>query len=196
MLRMLTRNWWLLVARGALAVIFGVAALMWEPATLGGALARFGAYAFLDGALAAGIALAGRERYDAWHLTFAGGLVGFAAGGAALAWPAPSARDLIALIAGWAAATGLVAIITAARLRREVAGEWLLGLSGVLAVVTGIALAARPDAGAPAPLLPVAWLAVAAGGLLMALGYRVHGFHRQLVRLARGGGVRRAWDSH
>jgi len=47
MVTRLTRKWWLLALRGVIAVLFGLAALVWPGATLTVLVLLFGAYALL-----------------------------------------------------------------------------------------------------------------------------------------------------
>jgi uncharacterized membrane protein HdeD (DUF308 family) len=61
---------------------------------------------------------------------------------------------LVYYIAGWAMLAGLFKIITAFRIRNEVKGEWMLGLSGLVSILIGVILIFRPGAG----VLAVAWL--------------------------------------
>ena len=49
MISALSRNWWLAALRGASAVIFGVAALVWPAITFEVLVLLFGAYALVDG---------------------------------------------------------------------------------------------------------------------------------------------------
>ena len=53
----LARYWWLLVLRGAVAVLFGLVALFWPGATLLALVALFGAYSLTDAAIALTLAL-------------------------------------------------------------------------------------------------------------------------------------------
>ena len=80
---------------------------------------------------------------------------------------------LLLVIGAWAIVTGIFEIVSAIRLRKEIEGEWLLLISGVLSVLFGIALAIWPAAG----LVAVTWMigayAMAFGFLLTMLGFRL-----------------------
>src|SRR5256885_4424651 len=130
MLDALARNWWVVALRGALAVLFGVLALVWPAITIGVLVLLFGAYALVDGVFALGSALFGGARVEgrrAWLILE--GVVGVAAGIVAFVWPGVTALALLWVIAAWAIITGVLEIATAIRLRRELRGEWLLVLS-------------------------------------------------------------------
>src|SRR5690349_21799639 len=57
MAEILTKNWWLVVLRGVLAILFGIVAFVWPGTTLEVLVLFFGAYALADGifSIAAGI---------------------------------------------------------------------------------------------------------------------------------------------
>ena len=59
MLEHLSRYWWTLAIRGALAVLFGLAALIWPDITLRVLVWLFGFYAVVDGLLALAALLIG-----------------------------------------------------------------------------------------------------------------------------------------
>ena len=99
----------------------------------------YGAYALVDGVFAIAAALAGRTGGCpggpcCWRV------IGIAAGIVTFAWPGITALALLYLIAAWAVATGVFEIVAAIRLRKEIEGEWLLALSGILSVLFGVAL--------------------------------------------------------
>ena len=55
----LARNWWLLLIRGILAVLFGLMAFAWPALTLVTLVLLYGAYAFVDGLTAVWVVVIG-----------------------------------------------------------------------------------------------------------------------------------------
>jgi uncharacterized membrane protein HdeD (DUF308 family) len=179
----LTRNWWVYVLHGVAAVLFGIAAFVWPGLTLFVLVALYGAYAIVEGA----ISLVGAFRSGGgfrWSLLL-WGLLGIAAGIVAFVWPGITALALVYVIAVWAIAKGIVQIAAAVRMRREIKGEWLLGLVGLLSIAFGLLLAAFPGAGA----LSLVWLigayAIVAGVAMAALGLRLRRMDRAAERAGR-----------
>jgi uncharacterized membrane protein HdeD (DUF308 family) len=179
-LPMLAGNWWALLVRGIVAVLFGLVALFWPGLTLWVLILFFGAYALVDGifAIVAGIRGTGGRRW----LLFAEGALGVLAGLVAFFWPGMTALVLLYVIAFWAILTGIFEIVMAISLRREIENEWLMALGGVLSVIFGLILAVLPGVG----LLSLVWLvgiyAIVFGVSLIVLGFRVRGHRRESVR--------------
>jgi uncharacterized membrane protein HdeD (DUF308 family) len=168
----LSKGWWTLALRGLAAVVFGLAALLLPldtPALVGRV---FGAYAILEGALAVLTGLRGAPRGG---LSVAEGVSGIAAGLVALAWPGAAALVLLYVIAVWAVASGVLGMLAAFALRREMEGEWLLFVVGALSVALGVAMAVSPGVG----LLSLVWLvglyALLAGLALIVVALRARG---------------------
>jgi uncharacterized membrane protein HdeD (DUF308 family) len=68
---------------------------------------------------------------------------------------------------------GVLQIWGAIELRKEVEGEWLLALNGLLSIAFGAVMFARPGAGALALVWMIGWFAVLAGCLYIALAFRL-----------------------
>ena len=84
------------------------------------------------------------------------------------------------MIAAWAVATGILEVVAAIRLRKEIRGEWLLALSGILSVALGVALAAYPRAGVVAVSWMIGAYATVFGVLFIILGLRLRSWaHRE-----------------
>ena len=175
-LPILSRNWWLVALRGLAAIVFGVLAFVWPAITLWALVLLFGAYMLVDGvfAIVAAVRAAGREAR--WWLLLIEGVLGVLAGLVAAFWPGLTALALLYFIAAWAIVSGILEIAGAIRLRREIEGEWALGLSGALSLLFGVLLVVIP---APAGLLSLVWLigayALAFGVLLLVLAFRLRG---------------------
>jgi uncharacterized membrane protein HdeD (DUF308 family) len=178
MVTVLARNWWALVLRGLFAVLFGIGAFAWPGLTLGVLVLLYGAYALADGVFAIVASLVGSPRELPWWALLVEGLIGVAVGIVTFFWPGITALALIYLIAGWAIATGLFQVVAAFRLRKEIRGEWMLVLGGVLSVLFGLALVVSPGAGALALVWMIGAYAIAFGILLIAFGLRLHGLSR------------------
>ena len=177
----LVRSWWLFVLRGVFAVLFGLAAIIWPGIALGALILLFGAFAVADGILAilAGIQAARREMQ--WWPLVLGGVLGIGIGLATFAWPGITALVLLSLIAAWAIVTGILEIVAAIRLRREIQGEWLLGLAGAASLIFGLLLVANPGAGALAVVWVIGLFALFFGIVLIGLGLRLRGLEDRVA---------------
>jgi uncharacterized membrane protein HdeD (DUF308 family) len=167
-----SRLWWALLLRGVAAVLFGLAALLWPDETLWVLIVFFGAYALVAGVftIAAGTADSTRR----W-LLLTEGVLGVVAGLIAFFWPGLTALVLLYVIAAWAIFTGVLEIMSAISLRREIDNEWMMILGGALSVLFGVLLAVLPGVG----LLSLTWLigiyALIFGVAFIILGFRVRG---------------------
>ena len=172
MLPTLSGNWVGLAVRGVAAVLFGLAALIWPGLTLAVLIILYGAYAVVDGVFAIVAGLRAGSGTGKW-LFVAEGALSILAGLIAVFWPGVSAVFLLYIIAFWAIFGGLLRIVGAVLLRREIENEWTMALGGVLWVLLGIVLFVLPGAG----LLSLSWLigifALGAGITLIVLAFRV-----------------------
>ena len=180
MLHALAKNWWLVLLRGIVAVLFGLLAFAMPGLTLVALVILYGAYALADGIFALAAAVGGREILPRWWLAIVG-LFGVAAGLATFFWPGVTALVLILLIGTWTVAHGVMEIIGAIQLRKEIDNEWLLILSGLLSVLFGIFVLAQPGAGAVALVWLIATYAVAFGILMIALSLRLKNYRPALL---------------
>jgi uncharacterized membrane protein HdeD (DUF308 family) len=176
----LSNNWWVILLRGIVGVIFGVVAFVSRGATLLALVFVWGAYAVIDGAFALYMTYLAARQERRWWPYLLEGLAGIGAGIVAFAWPGMTALALLYLIAAWAILTGIVEIIAAVDLRKQIQNEWLLGLGGVLSIVFGILVAVQPDAGALVVVWTIALYALLFGITLIVLAFRVRGLGKSL----------------
>jgi uncharacterized membrane protein HdeD (DUF308 family) len=173
MLSLWTRYWWLWLLRGVAAVLFGIVAFALPGITLAVLIIIAGAYLLVDGIFTIVAALRVRGRYERWWLTLLEGVFDVIAGALIFFWPGITALVLIWLIAAWAVATGILMILAAIRLRLEIAGEWLLGLGGVLSILLGVLLFLAPRAGLIIWVWMIGFYALFFGVLQIALALRL-----------------------
>ena len=102
------KNWWKLLLRGILAVLFGVLAFAMPEVTVGLLALLFGLFVLADGIVETGYAFSTR---DWWMLI--PGFLGIAAGFLSLYYLQITAFVLLLIIAVWAIARGIVDIVTA-----------------------------------------------------------------------------------
>jgi uncharacterized membrane protein HdeD (DUF308 family) len=171
MLSDISRNWWVLALRGALAVVFGAIAFVWPGITFEALVLLFGAYALIDGVLmlSYGLVAAG-DNENGWPLAL-GGILGIATGVLTFVRPDAMALALVYVIGAWA----MLQIVAAIRLRDIIDSEWLIGLSGALSIVFGVLVLAQPGAGAQALTYLFGFYAVLAGITEVVLGFRLRG---------------------
>ena len=192
MLEAVTRNWWTLLLRGGTAVLFGVLLFALPTLTLASTIIFFGAYALVDGVFNTVGALFSVGKYEGWWVSLLGGLVSIVAGTAVMTWPGLTALSVLWLIALWAVATGILQIFAAFQLRRDIDGEWFMGLGGALSVLFGVLLVVWPSTGIVTLLGLVGIYAVVFGVVMVVLSFRVRGAHKAVqgfksdVRSARG----------
>jgi uncharacterized membrane protein HdeD (DUF308 family) len=90
------------------------------------------------------------------------------------------------VIAAWAVLTGIMEIVAAIRLRREIRNEWMLGFGGALSIVLGFLMLFQPGAGGLVITLMVGAYALIFGILLLALSFRLRRFN---IRSGKSGSV-------
>jgi uncharacterized membrane protein HdeD (DUF308 family) len=179
MLDQLASRWWLLAVRGAAAILFGILALIWPGVTVTALVFLFGAYAIVDGVFSLMGAFARRQLtgFDRFWLVLIG-IAGIVAGIIAFVWPGITALVLLYLIAFWAIFIGVMQIVAAVRLRREIDNEWWLILGGAAAVLFGVIAIIAPGAGAVSLVWLIAIYAIVFGAALLALAFRLRGLGR------------------
>ena len=169
----LARNWWMLLLRGVMAIAFAVLTWMQPGISLTALVLVFGIYAVADGVMGVWAAFSGREQNSHWWVLLLGGLVSVAAGVMTFMMPGITALVLLYYIAAWAIITGVLQIVAAIRLRKEIQGEWLLGLGGLLSVVFGVMLFMQPGTGALAVVWLIATYAFIFGVVMVMLAFKV-----------------------
>jgi len=173
MTKIIALNWWALALRGAVAIIFGLLAFFMPVVTLYSLTILFGAYALIDGVVSLVAAVRSARHGEHWWELLFEGIIGLGTAVVTVIWPAVTLVVLIYIIGAWALITGVLEIAAAFRLRRHIAGEWMLGLVGVASVLFGVLLFAAPG---PAAVVLAWWIGAYVfffGVMMVVLAFRL-----------------------
>jgi uncharacterized membrane protein HdeD (DUF308 family) len=176
----LAQRWWVLLLRGICAIAAGIVTIAWPGITLLALVTLFGIFALVDGAAGIVLGIRGEEDGTMWWTMIVLGVLSAGAGILAFAWPGMTALVLLAIIATSAIIRGVLEIIAAIRLRKDIDDEWVLGLSGLLSLAFGILLWVRPGEGALAVVLLIGAYMLALGVMAVALSLRLRRIQHKL----------------
>lgn len=185
-------NWKWFVLRGVLTLVLGGVSIAFPASALFAFTMVFAAYALIDGVFSIVSGVKGaRRKQERWWALIVRGLIGILAAGVFVLMPVVAtvsyALASLVLLAAWAIVAGVFEITAAIRLRKEIKGEWLLGISGALSILLGFAIPAVLVLNPLATILSVAWIvgmyALIAGIALIVLGLRLR------TRLRASGGA-------
>lgn len=173
MLKTFLNNWWLLVLKGVLLIVFGVIAILNPAVTFTVMLIWFSAYLIIDGIFSLiSVFRNWQTQEDKWLFVLEGAL-GIVLGVLIYRSPETYALFTVLLMAFWAIFSGVTRIGLAIQLRKEIEGEGWLALSGVFSILFGIIIIAQPSIGVSTLVLIIAIFALIIGAALIMLGLRV-----------------------
>src|SRR5262249_9148029 len=194
MIRVLIRNWWLLVLRGVLALVFAVlvfslrsleGSIFTRPIVHTGLIVIFGLLALAAGVstIAAAVYRAGKDKS---HLLLWDGIAVCVAGLVILLAPKMELASFVYLVAVWAIVVGILELVTARALRRHIPDEWSLSLAGLGSLILGAYfLFERSVQGATM----IRWLGVYSAFsavAMLALAFRLYGLRSSIHQLVEG----------
>lgn len=168
----LRRSWWVLVVYGSISVLFAAFAFVKPFAVVTALTWAIGIMALAEGLISV-FALFSREIAISrgWLAFYA--LTSIAFGLVTIINPLATAGILLMFVAAWLIIGGIFRIIVAVRIRKEVTGEWMIALSGVLAIVLGGLFFANPGAGLLTMMIWIGVLAMFYGILQIIVGFRL-----------------------
>lgn len=172
---LLGRGWWVLLVYGLLAVVFGVLALL-RPVDAASALVwAFGVLALAEGVVTL-FALFGKDVLvpKGWLALYA--LASIAFGVVAVLFPLVVASVVLLFVAAWLIVGGVYRIVFAIRVRKQIQGEWLIVVSGVLGIALGVLFAINPVAGVAVTTLWIGVLALFYGVFQIVAAFRLRKF--------------------
>jgi uncharacterized membrane protein HdeD (DUF308 family) len=180
----LSRNWWWLALRGISAILFGLIALAWRGTTLNSFMLLFGGFALADGVIAIFAALTNVAGKNRWWVV----LHGFVSINMAIftfIWTESAATILLYVVAAWAAITGILELVEAKKLDRDVSHERLLHRSGLTSIIFAMLVILLPKTGVLSIAQMTASFAIIFGLLTMILGLNIRSIGKFAHSLSR-----------
>ncbi len=147
MLNFTARTWPWILARGIIAVLIGLVTMVWPGLTLAAVATFIGIWLIVDGVglLINAFSIPGATGGErALFVIFA--IISVVAGGVALANMNATLWALAVVLAVWFVASGIGQIAVGIRIRKQVTGEWLVILAGVIAILAGVFTMFAPGA--------------------------------------------------
>lgn len=159
---LLGRGWWILMAYGIIAIVFGLIAVF-QPLTAIAALTWImGVMALAEGIASLFTLATSSGGFARGWLVFYG-VVSILFGLVAIFDPLSTASALLVLLGIWLIVAGVHRLVLGLRVRRHLPGEGWTVLSGVLALLLGIAFVASPLSGLVVTALWIGILALLYG---------------------------------
>jgi uncharacterized membrane protein HdeD (DUF308 family) len=176
-----SRQWWVLVLQGVLGILFGVLALVFPGLALVTLAYVFGAWAIVSGLshLGEGFRVA-EARGRSWPFAVSG-VVSIVAGLIAAFLPGITIVGLVLVLGYWLVVQGVMEIYTAWQIRREISGEWMIALGGILRIVVGLIIVAMPIVGAVLTASFLAVAAILAGLTALTFAWRLRGLRTRMT---------------
>ena len=155
MLRILSTSWWTLAFRGALLILLGILAFVNPGGTAAGFVQYAGILMILEGAVAIFAGIAGKAPgEDRWFVGLEG-LLSIVIGFLIFRASVVVLVGVAFLLAAWMMIGGVIKIAQAIQLRKEIEGEFWMGLAGFIGVLSGLIIFAEPGIG----IATLSWIA-------------------------------------
>lgn len=158
------RYWWVVLVRGIVLILLGMAMLIWPGPTVLVFAIIFVAYLWIDGIMSIIQGFSDRKEGKPAAGDFVVGALAIAAGIVILVWPKESGTVIAVLVAIWAILAGISGIAGGLAMRKQPGSGWGWFVTwGVLALVFGIIVLFNPAALLVSLLWLVAIWAILAG---------------------------------
>jgi len=164
-------SWWDVGLRAFIAIIFGLVLLFWPGLSLLTFVYLFSAFAFFDGLLVLLQMVTVRDGRWFWRLVH--GIFAIATAAAVLLWPGLTILVFATMLGFYWIITGILQIGVAIDLHKAIKGELLLVAAGILSVIVGAIMIARPSTTIVALTQVIGILSIALGIILALLAAKL-----------------------
>ena len=193
MIRTLINNWWLLLLRGAFAIAFAVFIFFFEPLfpslflrpmAYTAVAVMFGVLALVTGVITVFAALRNQAHWRDLSMLLAEGLTITSGGLVVILLPSITISEVILIVAATALAVGIFEIVTGTHVRRHVKDEWLLIAGGLAAMSFSIFLFFDHSQTISTLLNSIGLFSAANGIAMVAFAFRLHALRHSINELA------------
>lgn len=176
----LEKNWWVALVRGLIGIAFGIFVIVWPEAAVKTLVLIFSIFLLVDGIISV-IGSLVHMKYRDWWFGLIIGMIEIGVGVATLLRPDITITVFLILIGLWALFRGLLEFMLGIAIRKEVEGEWILILSGLISMLFGALAFLAPflDTGG-AVLVLIGIYALVSGVLWVVVGFSSRSLGREL----------------
>jgi uncharacterized membrane protein HdeD (DUF308 family) len=162
---------WMLGLHGLASALVGVMILAWPSISVYALTIVFGAYTLATGSVELGTAFTSQGKQERGWLILRG-LLGITVGVLVFVWPGISALALLYVIGAYAVVLGILGVVASFQLPLDGRDTAAMVLTGLVSIVFGIVIFAKPGTGALAVLALIAAFALVVGvsELVVAIG--------------------------
>lgn len=185
LIKAITDYWWLVVLRGVIGVMLGLAAIAMPLKTVGLLVLIVGLFLILDGAINIIVSLLSVKKNEHWWVLLLQGLLGLLIGLAVFSWPEATVKLLLFLFAVWLLAVGVSLIVTAILTRKENYGGWFLVVGGLLSLLFSILLFSNPAQTVSAVTIIVGIVVFVSGLMTTAFGLELRALGSDIKKIER-----------
>lgn len=193
MIRMLIRNWWLLLVRGIFAVFFAlfififlpfVPPALLRPLAFAGLVVIFSVFAIMTGIITIAAAVRGAGQGGSAWLLLADGIAVTTGGLVLLLSPVFTLFHVVQLIAATTILVGVLELLAGFHLRRHLTDEWLLVSGGIISIAFAACLFLTRGGDIQSVLTWIAIYAMANGLAIVGLALRLRMLRHKVHALA------------
>lgn len=180
MVQTYTSRWGLVLFRGILAVVFGLLAFFFPAVILGFFVFLAGLFFIIDGisVFVLGLGSGADNRKPSGPLIIEG-IIGVLIGLLFFIVPRISILAVALLFVVWFIAIGILRVIAAVRLRRQINNEWVLIIGGVASILVGLLLLFSPIIGILVLIQLIGIYVFIVGIFLIIFAFRVRNYQNK-----------------
>lgn len=170
---------WVLVVRGIVAILFGLAAIFLPGLTIKVLIVLFGVTVLVDGFINLIGGFQSRRDLNDWWVYALEGFFSVVLGFITILWPNITGVALLFIIASWAIVSGVSKMVAAIGLRKLIEGELILLLSGILSIIFGVVMLVFPEFTVSVYIGVIGFFSILLGIFLLSLAWRIKEEHEK-----------------